>query len=101
MTFENERLTDNATPPVKCPDCGRDPCACELIERANLAEANASKATSEAYRYRLLWECAASCLATNAKKIKPRGADERRMLEKANDAANGTFWSGLTDGWIA
>lgn len=79
---------------MNCEECGL------LEERAKLAEARTSAAIAEAYQYRRLWEAGASCLAKNAAKIKPRGEDERKILELAKGADHGVFWSGETKGWI-
>lgn len=60
-----------------------------------------SEAVAEAYKYRLLWEAAASCLAHNAMKLKARGADEAKVIDLAKSADYGKFWSGKTSGWIS
>ena len=54
----------------------------------------------DALYYRELWEAAASCLQHNMTKIKPRGEDEKRMLDEATNSTCGHFWSGKTDGWL-
>jgi len=59
-----------------------------------------SEAIAEAYKYRLLWECAASCISHNASKLKPRGADEAKIISLAQSADHGKFWSGETSGWM-
>jgi hypothetical protein len=66
----------------------------ETLERETL------EFLSEAARYRELWEAASSCLQHNMTKIKPRGQDEKRMLEEAAKSTCGLFWSGKTDGWL-
>lgn len=62
-----------------------------------MGEANA---VTEAYRWRELWEAAASCLQHNRGKIRPRGEDERRILAIAEKCQCGHFWSGETNGWL-
>lgn len=69
--------------------------------RAEGAEEREASAIAEAYRLRLLWEAAASCLQHHRAAIRPRGADERRMLAASDSSTCGPFWSGRTDGWLA
>lgn len=71
-----------------------------MEEQVALAEKKAADAIAEASKYRTLWECAASCLSSNSKFIKPRGGDERKLLSIADSANHGVFWSGTTDGWL-
>lgn len=73
----------------------------ELLERAKGAEAREAQAIDVAYGVRRLWQAAAACLSHHQHKIKPRGPDERRMLEAAAAIDHGPFWAGTTDGWIA
>jgi hypothetical protein len=61
------------------------------------AERREREAISEAYRYRRLWECAASAITHSG--YKPRGADERRMVAAAAEVG-GLLSSGNTDGWL-
>ncbi|HIE1324489.1 TPA: hypothetical protein ACXJFQ_005094 [Pseudomonas aeruginosa] len=80
---------------MECKKCG----LCE--EQVRLAQAREREAIAEAAKYRTLWEASASCLSANQSKIKPRGADESKLLEIARQADHGQFWSGKTKGWIA
>ena len=68
--------------------------------QAQTSRIRESEAIAEAYKYRLLWEAAASCLAHNAGKLKPRGADEATIISMAKAADHGKFWSGETSGWL-
>jgi len=79
---------------IDCPNCQ------VLATRAALAERYAAEAIAAAYRYRELWEAAASCLQANRAKIRPRGPDDSRMLAHAAQDRCGHFWSGRTDGWL-
>lgn len=83
-----------------CHDCNRPLkyCACVLKERVALADARRHEALDEAYRLRRLWQSAAACLSNV--QPKPRGEDERRMLQAAYAEDHGPFWAGTTDGWI-
>jgi hypothetical protein len=82
-------------------DCPNQHCACVLRERVRSAERRENEAMSEAYRYRRLWEAAASCLAYNRDRLrKPRGEDERLLVENALSDMHGPFWSGKTRGWL-
>jgi hypothetical protein len=85
---------------VRCPDCHHYPCACPLIEQARKSLKREADAIQEALLYRELWEAAASCLLYNRGKIKPRGEDERRLLDVAEKSMCGHYWSGATDGWM-
>ena len=87
------------TTPADRPTCA----ACQVYRtRAELAERQAAEAVDQAYRYRLLWEAAASCLRHNrARLAKPRGGDEARVIAHAGETDLGLFWSGRTDGWLA
>lgn len=82
-----------------CNDCKYVPCACVLLETVRLGEARSAKAVAEAERYRLLWQAAASLITYAGDKLKPRGQDERRLIDIAKHADHGRFWSGKTDGW--
>jgi hypothetical protein len=83
-----------------CSYCGGTPCFCVWIARAQGAEEREASAIAEAYKFRELWEAAASCLQHNRKKIRPRGEDERRVLDIADKQMCGHFWSGKTNGWL-
>ena len=83
-----------------CPGCSRVECQCELLEQVRGCHKREAEAVAEAYRYRELWEAAAACLQHNRKRIKPRGEDERLMLEAADRCLCGHFWSGKTSGWM-
>lgn len=80
---------------MKCEECGL------REEQVRLAQARESEAIAEAAKYRALWEASASCLSANESRIKPRGADEAKLLEIAKKANHGPFWSGKTKGWIS
>lgn len=80
---------------MDCEECG----LCR--EQVKLSRTREHEAIAEAAKYRMLWEASASCLAHNADKIKPRGADEAKLIEIAKGANHGMFWSGKTKGWIA
>lgn len=69
--------------------------------QAEASRKRESEAIAEAYKYRVLWEAAASCLAHNAGKLKPRGADEAKVIDLAIRADHGKFWSGETSGWLS
>ena len=79
------------------------PCAnCDvLVARTSVAERREAEAIADAYKYRELWEAAASCLQHNRAKIRPRGKDKERMISRAMQDMCGHFWSGSTDGWLA
>ncbi len=91
-----------------CPDCGAPGrwCICVMQARMNGAERREREAIAEAYRYRTLFQAAASLIAHNrARLAKPRGKDEARVLEYLDSYGDGPpalghFWSGKTDGWI-
>lgn len=68
--------------------------------QAETSRKRESEAIAEAYKYRLLWEAAASCLAHNARKLKPRGKDEAKVIDMAQTTDHGKFWSGETSGWL-
>jgi len=76
----------------------RDPIVLE--ERVRTAEERSAEAIAETYKWKELWNAAASCLQHNKAKIKPRGQDERRMLEAADKCTCGHYWSGKTNGWL-
>lgn len=85
---------------MRCESCNHEPCACPSISRAEAAQARETEAILEAYKWRELWEAAASCIQHNRKLIKPRGEDERRIIEAAEKCGCGHYWSGRTDGWL-
>ena len=72
----------------------------EIVAQVETLNRNAIELMRDATKYRELWQSAASCLAANNKKIKPRGLDESRMLRWAAISDHGHFWSGQTDGWM-
>lgn len=69
----------------------------DQVKRAKKREL---EAISEAQKYRELWNAAASCLAHNKDKIRPRGEDERVIIQIASKSDHGHFWSGETKGWL-
>lgn len=85
-----------------CEVCRQHECPYpELCEQVRGSRRRERDAIAEAYLYRLHWQAAASCIAFNAGRLRPRGADERRVIETAKTANLGPFWSGKTDGWLA
>lgn len=71
-----------------------------MVERVRGSRSRETEAIAEAFKYRQLWDAAASCLQHNMKKISPRGEDEKRMLSMAKNSLCGSFWSGKTNGWF-
>lgn len=84
----------------RCPhcDCPNRHCACVLRGRVEFAEQGQRDALKRAAQAEALYNAAASCLRYNADRLrKPRGEDERRLLEHAKATYSG-FDSGRTDG---
>jgi hypothetical protein len=72
-----------------------------LAARVQSAEADLHRQTERAYAAELLAQAAVSCLTHNkARLARPRGEDERRLIESLGATDMGPFWSGGTDGWL-
>lgn len=85
-------------------DCPNQHCACVLRERLCSAERERDGAMRERAHWYTMFQATASIVAHSRDRLrKPRGEDERRVLEwidEAGAAGLGPFWSGRTDGWI-
>lgn len=87
----------------RCPhcDCPNPYCACVLTTRLENQERLAAEHLALADHYRTLWQHAAGFIMHHAPETKPRGPDERRMLEHAAQCMlDRGAWSGKSNGWI-